>query len=58
MKRGRPIGSKDKTPYKIKGANILDENIEDIYAPKEAQNVINEKPIEEDQVSENIEKIN
>ncbi|XP_019264929.1 PREDICTED: uncharacterized protein LOC109242531 [Nicotiana attenuata] len=52
LKRGRPIGSKDKNPRKRKGANDLgDHNVEEI-AQKEPRDITNDKTTEEIQVPE------
>ncbi|KAK5813179.1 hypothetical protein PVK06_028627 [Gossypium arboreum] len=53
LKRGRPIGSKDKNPRKRKGAIIQDGNIVEASAPEEAKDITNQKTLEEVQVPEN-----
>ncbi|XP_052882762.1 uncharacterized protein LOC128291608 [Gossypium arboreum] len=53
LKRGRPIGSKDKNPRKRKGAIIQDGNIVEASAPEEAKDITNQKTPEEVQVPEN-----
>ena len=58
IKRGRPLGSKDKNPRKRKGAKSEDIQIEKIKSlektPEETRDTIVETP-EEGQVPENIE---
>ena len=58
MKRGRPIGSKDKNPRKRKGAKYDDAQIDEIKSqgetPEETRDM-NNQTLEEDQVPENIE---
>ena len=46
MKRGRPIGSKDKNPRKRKGANNENGRVEDM--------IISDKTLEENQIITNI----
>ena len=58
LKRGRPIGSKDKIPRKRKGAIIHDDPIKKASPQEEAVDVTNDKTQEVDQVpvdNENIE---
>ena len=43
LKRGRPIGSKDKNPRKKKGANNQDGQVEEADVLGETQDMINQK---------------
>ncbi|KAH1113878.1 hypothetical protein J1N35_007256 [Gossypium stocksii] len=47
LKRGRPLGSKDKNPHKRKGAIIQDGNIVEASAQEEAKDITNQKTPEE-----------
>ena len=58
MKRGRPIGSKDKNPRKRKGAKYDDAQIDEIKSQGETQEEtrdMNNQTPEEDQVPKNVE---
>ena len=57
LKRGRPIGSKDKNPRKKKGANNQDGQVEEADVLGETQDITNQKTPEEVQVPENYEEI-
>ncbi|KAL1148544.1 hypothetical protein V6Z11_A10G132800 [Gossypium hirsutum] len=50
LKRGRPIGSKDKNPRKRKGSIIQDGNIVEASAPEESKDITNQKTPEEVQL--------
>ncbi|XP_052887989.1 uncharacterized protein LOC128296596 [Gossypium arboreum] len=50
LKRGRPIGSKDKNPRKRKGSIIQDGNIVEASASEESKDITNQKTPEEVQV--------
>ena len=58
MKRGRPVGSKDKNPHKRKGAKSDDAQIDKIQSPEETLEEtcdMNNKTPEEEPVPENVE---
>ena len=52
LKRGKPVGSKDKNPRTKKGAKKLDDQVEDIEIPKDSSDIINDSVLEEPQVPE------
>lgn len=54
LKRGRPIGSKDKNPRKRKGVKNQDDQIEDLVTPKESLDMTN-TIVKETQVPESSE---
>lgn len=55
LKRGRPIGSKDKNPRRRKGASDQSEHNTEVVAQEESQDVTNDKTLGEVQEPENNE---
>ncbi|XP_060200651.1 uncharacterized protein LOC132628919 [Lycium barbarum] len=55
LKRGRPIGSKDKNPRKRKGANNQNDNNMEVVAQQEQRDITIDKTSEEVPVPENNE---
>ena len=55
LKRGRPIGSKDKNSLMRKGAKMQDDLIEKVEIPKDSFDIINDSVPEEPQVPEIVE---
>ena len=55
MKRGRPIGSKDKNPRKRKGINDQDDHGLKEISPNETQVITNDELSKEVQTSKNNE---
>jgi len=47
LKRGRPIGSKDKNSLMRKGAKMQDDLIEKVEIPKDSFDIINDSVPEE-----------
>jgi len=55
LKRGRPIGSKDKHPRRRKGASDQSEHNTEVVTQEEPQDVTNDKTLGEVQVPKNNE---
>jgi len=55
LKRGRPIGPKDKNSWMRKGANMQNNLIEKVEIPKDSFDIINGSVPEEPQVPEMVE---
>ena len=55
LKRGRPIGSKDKNSWMRKGSKMQDDLIEKVEIPKDSFDIINDFIPEEPQVPEIVE---
>ena len=56
LKRGRPIGSKDKNSWMRKCVNMQNDLIEKVEIPKDSFDIINGSVLEEPQVPEMVEK--
>jgi len=56
LKRGRPIGSKDKNSWMRKWVNMQNDLIEKVEIPKDSFDIINGSVLEEPQVPEMVEK--
>ena len=55
LKRGRPIGSRDKNSLMRKGSKMQDDLIENVEIPEDSFDTINHSVLEEPQVPEIVE---
>jgi len=55
LKRGRPIGSKDKNSWTRKGPKMQDDLLENVKIQKDSFDIINDLVLEEPQVPKIVE---